>query len=843
LALVLTLASGTARSQQLPAAEEPTVVAPRLTADPGVTYPMSALKEHFTESVAVPLVLDVDTQGHVSAATVIEPQGHGFDEAAVTAARALVFEPATRDGKPVPARIKFRYAFAPPAPRLTGRVARQFSDTAIDGARVIVRDAAGAEHTTSSATDGTWTIPGLTPGRVHITVTSEGKLPQESDEELAYGEETNVVIRLSSPAPPPPPPVDGGAEPILDVVIKGDRPPREVTKRTIGEEEMEHSPGTRGDALLSLQNLPGVARPPPFSGALIVRGSAPQDTNIFIDGTNIPLVYHFGGLSSVVPTELINKIDFYPGNYSAMYGRGMGGVVDVGIRDPQKDGYHGLAELDLIDARLVAEGPIAGGWTFLAAGRRSWFDLWLGPILKAAGADVTVVPRYYDYQLEVQKDINPHSSFRLLFFGSNDELDLVSQTSNSSNPTFGGDIGFNTSFWRLQARYENKLSANTELRLLASYGEDSVDLGFGTNLINTTLHPLASRLELSQKILPNITANVGVDLVYEPYDLTLQLPPPTPAGEPSGGPGQLPIQSSTSGTLFLPGAYSELEIAPWQGGRIVPGLRVDYDSVTKDWDVAPRISARQDLTRNFPRTTLKAGVGVFDQPPTPMETDPRLGQVGLSSNRSTHYDLGVEQEFTREIDLSLDTFYKSFENQVEAGSGNSGSGFAYGVEWLLRYKLDKHFFGWISYTLSRSERRVDPTQAYSLFEFDQTHVFTILGSYKLGRGWRVGMRFRLTSGDLYTPSYYGAYDASVGAQLAVSPETPYGTRLPVFEQLDARVDKVWTFARWKLSWYLDVQNIYNAKNPVGISYNYNYTQSTTVNGLPILPILGLRGDL
>ena len=124
--------------------------------------------------------------------------------------------------------------------------------------------------------------------------------------------------------------------------MKGDRPPREVTRRTIGREEMAQSAGTYGDALLSLQNLPGVARPPPFSGALVVRGSAPQDTNVYIDGTNVPLAYHFGGLSSVVPTELLDRIDFYPGNYSAQYGRGMGGVVDVGLRDPSKDHYHGL---------------------------------------------------------------------------------------------------------------------------------------------------------------------------------------------------------------------------------------------------------------------------------------------------------------------------------------------------------------------------------------------------------------------------------------------------------------------------------------------------------------------
>jgi hypothetical protein len=621
-----------------------------------------------------------------------------------------------------------------------------------------------------------------------------------------------------------------------------------VTKRTLGKEEIDHIPGTNGDALRSLQNLPGVARPRPFSGALIVRGSAPADTNILIDGTNVPLVYHFGGLSSVVPTELLDRIDFYPGNYSAMYGRGMGGVVDVGIRDPKKDGYHGMAQADLIDTRLLVEGPIADGWSFLAAGRRSWFDVWLGPALKATGAGVTTAPRYYDWQLMVEKDFDRHSSFRILFFGSDDRLDILNQTPNSSNPTFGGDLGFHTTFWRVQARYENKLTDRTDLRITAAYGEDSVDIGLGANLINTTLHPLSGRAELSEKIARGVKANAGLDIVYEPYDLAVQLPPPVAPGIPSGGPGQLPIQSRDSSTLFLPGAYLELELQPWYGTRIVPGVRADYDSATTGWDVSPRLTVRQDLTKTFPRTTLKGGVGLFYQPPSVLDTDPDTDQPdykqsGLSSNRSVHYDVGVEQEFTREIDLSTDVFYKSMDRLVVPGLGNSGEGVAYGAEWLLRYKPDERFFGWLSYTLSRSERRNLPSQPYALFQYDQTHILTVVGSYKLGRGWQVGARFRLTSGDLYTPNEYGAYDATVGSQLAVAAFPPYGARLPLFEQLDVRVDKVWTFSHWKLTAYVDVQNVYNAKNPQGVSYNYNFTQSTNVNGLPILPSIGLRGEL
>jgi hypothetical protein len=89
----------------------------------------------------------------------------------------------------------------------------------------------------------------------------------------------------------------------------------------------------------------------------------------------------------------------------------------------------------------------------------------------------------------------------------------------------------------------------------------------------------------------------------------------------------------------------------------------------------------------------------------------------------------------------------------------------------------------------------------------------------------------------------GAYNASVGSQLGVSAFPPYGSRLPTFNQFDIRIEKTREFSHWRLTTYLDIQNVYGANNPLGLSYNYNYTKSTYTNGLPILPIVGIRGEL
>ncbi len=836
-ALSVSLAtSGVARAQQLTWPLPSEATPPRLSGDSPAAYPPAALRDHVAVPVTVVLRLDVDPTGIVTHAEVTEARGHGFDEAALAAARGLRFDPASRDGAPVASKISFRYAFHPPLPRLAGRVATLATDRPIAGARVVVTDSNAVAHSAITAEDGSWSLTELPPGLARFSVTAPGKAPVEGEEDLAFGEETRVVQRLAPAASSAP--IDASGD---EIVVKGARPSREVAKSTLTREEFERSPGTNGDALQSLQNLPGIARPPPLSGLLIVRGSAPEDTNIYVGGTNIPIAYHFGGLASVVPTELLQKVDFYPGNFSAQYGRGMGGVVDLELRDPRKDRLHGLAQVDSIDVRLLAEGPIFDtGWSFLVAARRS--NPLLDALTAAAASGVTTAPQYYDFQAMVQKDLSAHSSLRLTFFGSDDALQILNQTPDSSNPTFGGTLSNHTSFWRFQARYENRVSDRTEVRATAAFGEDAINVGLGTDQLETRTYPFSLRSELAQKLAARMTLNLGLDFIYEPYDLNLSLPPPTSPSAPAGGPDAIAVQSHGSGSLFLPGAYAELEVSPWRGMRVVPGVRFDYDSATKKGDLAPRIVVRQDLGAGFPRTTLKAAVGVFDQPPQPVETAPVFGQMGLASNRVIHYDVGVEQELTRQIDLSLDGFYKSFESLVVAGSGNSGSGFAYGVEWLLRYKPDQHFFGWISYTLSRSERRDFGGGPTYLFPYDQTHILTVLASYKLGRGWQVGARFRLVSGNMYTPTTDGTYDATTGSQLGVAAYPPYSARLPLFRQLDLRIDKAWTFKAWKLGFYVDVQNVTNAQNAEAINYNYNYTQSAYITGLPILPSLGVRAE-
>lgn len=856
----------------------PKVVPPELVTYAEPTYPADAY--YNAVPARVRLMITINTDGGVENPEVVQSAGDDYDEAALEAAWRLVFSPALVDGAPRAVRVSFDFVFEPARPRepsveqqvsdtqtdavvpgdLSGRLLVADTEAALVGASVRVTAPSGQTLEAVTGEDGGWRLTGLPPGAYQVHVESDGFQASDSRELVVSGEATELIYRLSTESDE------------LEVVVEGERPPREVTRRRITRREVQRIPGTSGDALRSIQSLPGVARPPGIAGLLIVRGSAPGDTSTFVDGANVPLIYHFGGLSSVIPTDMIEELDFYPGNFSVRYGRLRGGVVEVGLRAPEttcyddegrvtgKDNcFHGMTQVDLIDGRLMLQGPIAGDWKFAAAGRRSWLDTWVAPVLEAAGSSVTNAPVYYDYQFIVERDRGPSDKLSFRFYGSDDRFETIINDPSANDPGFGGNLNYGTSFTQIQALYRKDLTDKINLDTMLSVGTQSLAFGIGGNLslrIDTT--PVVFRGELGFEIHPTMKLNVGIDYLATSYDVAYR-------GPQSSGAGESPLateriaESRSTGVDFRPGWYTDLEWQPTERLRLVPGLRVDTSLSTGAADLSPRLTARYTLFSaqdrgmfDGPQTTvLKAGVGKFSQPPAYQETDPIIGTPGLNSNNSIHYSLGFEQDLTRQIDLSVEGFYKDFYDSVSRPSGspgytNNGSGQVLGLETLLKYNADEKFFGWISYTLSQSLRQDCPTCPSTLFQYDQTHNLIILGSYRLGDGWEIGGRFRIVSGPLVTPtltppSLPSIISGDAGSYLPLSGAT-YSERLPLFHQADLRIDKRWTFRTWRLSTYLDVQNVYNNMAVEGYVYNYDFSERAYQTGLPILPSIGVRGE-
>src|SRR5688572_7131372 len=650
-------AEGAAPAAEGEASKKPEVTPPTLTQFENAAYPPEAEKAGIQGSVV--LKLKIDAEGNVTSAEVHEGAGHGFDEAAQAAALKFKFRPALREGKPVAATILYRYSFtlntasapepaAAPAAEgeLHGIVRMRGTDEVLAGIQIVATLPDGTERRALTDAEGRFEFLKLPPGQVRIRSVAAGFKEFKAEEDVAEGVATEVVYRVF--------PESTG----IEIVIEGERPPREVTRRTIDRREVVRIPGTSGDALRSLESLPGVARPPPFSGLLIVRGSAPEDTNFFFDGSLVPLGYHFGGLTSVIPTELLDRIDFYPGNFSARYGRVQGGIVDVGLRTPdtrcfadygkatnEKGCYHGLLQADLIDGRAMLQGPVFGSkdWSFAIAGRRSWLDVWLKPILEESGASVTSAPVYYDFQAIVErKKGDSRLSFRS--YGSDDRLEIIVTDPAAEDPGFGGGVRLGISFWRLQVQYEDKLNSSVSVQSMLSFGRNLVGFRLGTFRFDLDVWPLYARHEFGFAVADGIKLNLGLDFLSAPFTVGVRAPEPPRPGEPDPGPfvTRPILETHDESTSFRPGWYGELELQPTPRLRVIPGARFDYARDSGHADFSPRLNARYDLIAGASseeqaagisrrRTTLKGGVGLFHQPPEFQETDPVFGTPGLLS--------------------------------------------------------------------------------------------------------------------------------------------------------------------------------------------------------------------
>ncbi len=219
--------------------------------------------------------------------------------------------------------------------------------------------------------------------------------------------------------------------------------------------------------------------------------------------------------------------------------------------------------------------------------------------------------------------------------------------------------------------------------------------------------------------------------------------------------------------------------------------------------------------------------------------------------------VGTELKISPAISLDIQGYHKRFFDQARAtiappaGSTDVdvtdlkytsiGFGRSYGLEVLLRHALTDRFFGWIAYSLSRTERDYLGGTEFSLGPFDQPHNLIVVASYKLPYDFIVGARMRFASGPLDTPIVGAVYDANANYYFPLQGK-PNSRRLPAFFQLDARVDKRFVFQSWMLSLYLDVQNMTNQQNVEGVANNFDYTKEQYIYGLPVIPSIGIRGE-
>jgi len=608
-------------------------------------------------------------------------------------------------------------------------------------------------------------------------------------------------------------------------------------------DEIRILPGAGNDILRAAQALPGVARIPFGFGGLVLRGTSPRDSAVYLDGVEVPIAFHFGGITSFYPSAGLQDLTLTAGGFGVEYGRAEGGLVTLTTREPRTDAYRVAGSIGLLDSGVMAEGPLLGGGVMIGV-RRSYFDTVVSPFV---GDDVPL-PSYWDAQVRTS-----FGHWRPEVFLS---IDRVSNRASGA-PGQPEGVSLTSMFVRVAAPYLRQWGPLT-LHIVPWLGTNRLeleDINDGrAETFARPVYPAGVRADLTRDYAwGDLRGGLDADGGYLSH---------TQVG--FSGVGEGPAQTNGSSEL----AWADL--AGWvetrlkvDGDRfaVKPGLRVEAYGLTGEVVVDPRINIHQRLAEHV---TLRQALGRFHQPPTPGDVDRHDGNPSLDSSYFDQASLGVDAErgswqvsvtgffeYGRHIGVreprpteiaepNLGGLGPTFQLLLEKQLGFSiyrkdvGRARSAGLELLVKRHVGR-WFGMLAYTLSISQRTDDPqyTDGWRPFELDQRHNFNAAASVALSR-WRLGARVQVVSGDPYSPT-----DPNDPPR-----QIPWGGTLPLFFQLDVRADRRWHRGWGDVNFYVDIQNVTNYYNVEGRNWGsdeaHPYGTELDVPGLPIVPFIGVE---
>jgi hypothetical protein len=577
----------------------------------------------------------------------------------------------------------------------------------------------------------------------------------------------------SQPSAPPPATAVPQA---VQITVEGERT-EDLAAIHIPRGDTRLIPGAFADPFRVVEILPGVA--PVLSGLpyFFVRGAPPGDVGYFIDGIRVPLLFHVGAGPSVIAPALVDSVELVPSAYPARFGRFAGGIMSGETTAPSTV-PRAEAQARVFDAGAMVEQPFANGrGSALIAGRYSY----TGALLSFVAPQYDL--GYWDYQARVAYNTSQHDRFSVFGFGAFDHLG-----NHELHQTL-----FDVQFHRLDLRWDHA-SETARARLALTLGSDkrlNSDEGDpAPNGISKTKQ-IGLRFEGAQRLSREAELRGGLDGNLEAYRPELEQLSDVAVTYPA----------RTDANL---GVWSEVSLKPRRGFEFVPGFRLDASrSRGRAYTFPePRLSTR---VRVVPKLAWLSGFGLAHQLPTYRVYVPG-GQVGgleLGVQHSYQATQGLELALPESMYARATVFHSWLEARELALSGRN-----YGLELFLRRDFSERLGGFLSYTLSRTERSAGPSTFLS--GFDRPHVVSAVLGYDLGRGFRLGGRAYYASGRHYQFSCAtadcGPFDQKMGPP--APPGFVHEGRVQGFFRLDVRFEKRWRFASG--SWIAVTAEWFNA---------------------------------
>jgi TonB family protein len=822
-------------------------------------------------SGAVRLRLVIDERGGVEDVELLESAGELPDQAAMAAARAFLFEPGEIDNAPAKVAIEYRYEFADKQPTggLRGQIRERSDGRPLPGVRVRL----GNGESTVTDADGKFEFAGLTAGEVSISISAASVPETLTEETIELGRVLSVEYTLEAHVSKPNAPADAERDD-FEVVVQLPKLQKQVVSTEIASEQARRVAGTSGDVVRVVENMPGVARVSAGSNQLVVWGAAPGDTRTYVEGVRIPMLYHSGGLRSVFLPGDVKNVELVPGGYGPSYGRGVGGIVAVTLTplkatdDQGSKGWHGSVAADFIDAAAETTTDIGANTRVALSARHSYLDR-LMPLVTSGVSDLYPIPRYSDVMLRLGYRLGPDSTLHAGMLYTNDS---VRRSMRNVDPRLDRRQEQETSFGRAFATLVTRSSSGATTRLVPWVGFDSNRLSNVFSGVTTYLDAstawIGLRAHHENPVNGWLNVNVGMDLELADSRLSRAGAMTLPSREGDvrtfgQSPSDQVSRDHWNVQFGSAAAYSDFDLHTLSGKlHVVPGIRFDPYVIAvdkrvplegdnpprglfqKSIGIEPRLSLRYSVDA---RVTFKMGVGRYHQPPAPEDLSATFGNPKLGPAGSTHLLGGVTTQLTERLSIDATAFRTWSDTMTVRNPASSplagealvatGGGRSLGAQFLLRKELAARWFGWVAYSIVRSERRSGPDASWRLSDFDQTHSLTAVVSYDIGYGFDIGGRARVASGFPRT-NVVGAYYDSRRDQYQPLFGEQNTTRVPMFFQLDMRLTKQFKSRAGEVDVYLDVQNVTNRKNAEEITYSADYGQKRSITGLPLLPILG-----
>ena len=644
-----------------------------------------------------------------------------------------------------------------------------------------------------------------------------------------------------------------------EVVVTNEKKDENITQTQMGMnkldiQQLKAVPVFFGekDILKILQLLPGVKSAGDGNSGFYVRGGNTSQNLILLDEATVYNASHLLGFFSVFNSDAIKDVTLYKGTQPAEFGGRLSSVLDIKMKDGNDQKIHVSGGIGLIASRLALEGPIKKGrGSFLIAARRTYADALLNllttnPALKKASL------YFYDINLKANYRLNDKNRIYLSGYFGKDVLGAGG---------FGLNYGNATGTLRLNHLFSDKLFSNTSL-IFTNY-DYKVTTSFGANSLDivSRIQDYALKQDFQYFLNAKHKIKFGLNATYHriiPGAITSTSNSPI---SKRGLPNKYALESAiyishevkatekfsfeygarlTSFSLFGPGTFYTYDA----NENITDSAKYTQTQIVKTYfNLQPRAAASYVIN---PKSSIKANYGRNTQYMHLLSNSTSGNPTDLwipTSNNvkpelCDQVSLGYFRNFLNNMfETSIETYYKSYQNQIDYINGAQlnlnanvesqllyGIGRSYGVELFIKKKYGR-FSGWVGYTLSRTEKKINGINNDNWYAATQdiTHSISAVGIFELTKKWTASAVFVYYTGNAVTfPS--GKYE--VNGQVVFYYTERNGYRMPAYNRLDIGFTyQAKKTEKFESSWNFSCYNAYGRENPYSITFQVNPNNS------------------